>query len=306
MLSPPDEECRWVQFEQALTDADYRELGDWLTQYPDLTLTTTSYDGSITNFDFLEHFPKLRRFQCNAVDTLTNIEGLGHLPADLLDLGLGLGATRKKLSLAPLARFTELRSLDLEGPTKDLAALSNLVSLKRLALRAITLPDLSLLLPLTELEAFELRLGHTSDLSLLPQIGRLRYLELWMVRGLADLSPLAGTTTLEALYLQGLTQVTSLPNFAALHRLRSVHLLGLKSLDDITTLLTAPALERLSIFDMPHLQPAHLAPLVEHPMLRYFSASIGSDRKNDAVEDLVRLPPNDSSGRLDWLGDPSR
>ena len=36
MLSPPDEECRWVQFEQALTDADYRELGDWLTQYPDL------------------------------------------------------------------------------------------------------------------------------------------------------------------------------------------------------------------------------------------------------------------------------
>jgi hypothetical protein len=305
MLSPPDEECRWVQFEHELTKADYQTLGEWLTDYPELTLTTTCYDGSITNLDFLEHFPKLRRFQSNAVvDSLTNIEGLGHLPADLVDLGLG--ATRKKLSLAPLARFTQLRSLDLEGHTKDIDAVSALVGLKRLALRSITLPDLSILLPLTELEAFELRLGHTSNLALLPRIGKLRYVELWMIRDLADLTPLAGTITLEALYLQGLGQVDELPNLGLLQRLRSIHLLGLKNLNDVSALLTAPALERLSIFDMPHLTPTHLAPLAQHPTLSYFSASLGNDRKNDAVEDLIPLPPNDSSGRLDWLGDPSR
>lgn len=37
--------------------------------------------------------------------------------------------------------------------------------------------------------ALDIELGGTKGLGLLPRVGRLRYLELWMVKGLSDLSP---------------------------------------------------------------------------------------------------------------------
>ncbi|MGH2352733.1 MAG: hypothetical protein ACRDJN_14090, partial [Chloroflexota bacterium] len=47
------------------------------------------------------------------------------------------------------------------------------------------------MLPLHRLRSLDLKLGRTKDLRLLPEIGHLRYLELWRVKGLADLDPVA-------------------------------------------------------------------------------------------------------------------
>jgi hypothetical protein len=74
------------------------------------------------------------------------------------------------------------------GQSKNLDVVSGLTLLEELTLRSITLPDLSLLLPLPRLLSLELKLGGAKDLSLLPRIGQLRYLELWLVKGLSDLS----------------------------------------------------------------------------------------------------------------------
>jgi hypothetical protein len=72
---------------------------------------------------------------------LTDIDGLGFLP-DSLEF-LGLGQTKRRLSLKPLAKLKNLSDLFLEGHTKDFSVIGKLSDLVYLNLRAITLPDLS-------------------------------------------------------------------------------------------------------------------------------------------------------------------
>ena len=157
-------------------------------------------------------------------------------------------------------------------------------------LRSITLPDLSLLLPLTDLRALDLKLGGTRDLRLLSRIGRLEYLELYMVRGLDDLEPIARVTTLQYLFLQAMKQVTALPDLSGLEELRDVHIEMMKGLVDLAPLMTAPALEKVSLVDMGHLQPADVEVLAGHPTLRFLTAGLGSVRKNRMAKELVALP----------------
>ena len=52
-----------------------------------------------------------------------------------------------------------------------------------------------MLLPLTRLLSLDIKLGGTTNLGLLPRIGRLRYLELWLIRGLADIGPVGDMPT---------------------------------------------------------------------------------------------------------------
>lgn len=167
-----------MQFSQALTESDVRTLSDWIGQDPSVTLRACgSYDGSIRDLDFLRFFPSLHNFSGDALHhSLESSEGLGYLPASATLLVLG--QTKKKLSLKPLAGFTGLCRLYLEGQSKDIDAFSNLTSLRNLTLRSITLPDLTVLQPLTQLWALDLKLGGTRDLTLLPTIGQLDYLEL--------------------------------------------------------------------------------------------------------------------------------
>ena len=203
-----------VQFDRRLTDDDFRMLGEWFRAYPEMDLRAYgSYDHSITDLEFLRFFPTLRKFAADALwDSLTSLDGLRHLPPDLEELGIG--ATKAKLDLAVLSRFRELRWLFLEGQTKHLEVISGLTQLYDLTLRSITMPDLSLLLPLKGLRSLDLKLGGTRDLRLLPRVGELWYLELWMIRGLTDITAVGGISSLRVLFLQALRQVEALPDFS--------------------------------------------------------------------------------------------
>ncbi|WP_432827970.1 hypothetical protein [Dactylosporangium sp. CA-092794] len=289
MLLPPDPDCHYVQFASPLSDPEYRALAEWLERYPTVILRAYG-DGTGTDLGFLRHFPNVRAFRADAsYRLLTSLDGLRHLPPDLRHLGLG--QTAKRLSLAPLSRFTALRRLYLEGQTRDIDVIATLDTLTSLTLRSITLPDLSLLQPLTRLRALDLKLGGTNNLRLLPRIGALQYLELWRIRGLHDLAPVTELPELEHLYLQSLGRVRTLPSFAESAALTRIDLFGMKSVTDLRPLLSAPALTRLTLFDMPQLQPADVAVLAAHPTLRQLSMSLGSPRKNDAAHRLLPLPP---------------
>lgn len=169
MLRPLDPRCEVVQFGHPLSDADFQTLADWLRDYPAVTLRAFA-DGTGAELDFLRFFPTLRAFHADfSYRTLVSLDGLNHLPADLTYLGLG--QTKKRLSLAPLARFTELQRLYLEGQSKDIEVIGHLRTITSLTLRSITLPNLSLLVPLTRLRALDLKLGGTRDLALLPEVG---------------------------------------------------------------------------------------------------------------------------------------
>jgi hypothetical protein len=287
-----------VQFRSLLTDDDFQQLGEWFRPYPEMTLRTYgSYDHSIVDLEFLRFFPTLRRFAADALwDSLTSLDGLRHLPADLEQLAIG--ATRAKLDLTILAPFRELTWLWLERQTKHLSVISGLAALDDLTLRSITMPDLSLLLPLKRLRSLDLKLGGTRDLRLLPHVGELRYLELWMIRGLTDLSAVGQIPSLRALFLQALRQVDALPDFRRALDLRRVRLETMNGLRDLSPLATAPGLEGIELIDMRHLQPEDLAPLIGLPRLTAVTPGLGSRRKNEAAAAMLGLPY--VSGPFDW------
>lgn len=164
---------------------------------------------------------------------LGSLRGIEHLTPKLQTLGLGQTRT-KTISLSVLSRFPDLKELFVEGRHRGFEAVSSLQSLEKLTLKSIFLPDLSLLLPLRRLWWLDLKLSGITNLSLLPQIGQLKYLELWMVKGLSDLSVIGSLTALQCLFLQALKNVIGLPSFKNLKDLRRVTsdmMKGLKSIE---------------------------------------------------------------------------
>lgn len=284
-LARLDDRSQFVQFSSALSEADYQLVGDWVHDRPQVTLRAYgSYDGSITNLDFLRWFPNLKRFRAD-IYSLDNIDGLRHLPEDLETLGVG--ATKKRMSLRPISRFRELRALFLEGHTKDIDVLEVLTELVDLTLRSITLPNLELLQPLDQLRALDIKLGGTKNLDALPTLGRLRYLELWQIRGLTDVSAAAQLPDLEFLFLQSLRRVEQLPTFSEAHELKRIWVETMKGLFDLSNLTTAPCLAHVALIDMGHLNPEALTPLPDCPSLRSARVGLGSDKKNRRAKELL-------------------
>lgn len=280
--------CRVVQFSNPLSDAELRQVADFMRGYPGVSLRVYGHYGNGCNLDFLKFFPFLRQFQVDVFD-LQDMDGLHHLP-DNLEF-FGFSQTRsKRFSLAFLSRFRSLRRLYIESHKKDIAVFSELSSIEELTLRSITLRDLSLLIPLRHLVSLDLKLGGTKDLSLLPEIGRLRYLELWMIRGLEDISSVGQVRTLQYLFLQALKHVKSVPSLRDLRLLRRVHLETMKGLYDLQPIADAPILEELLVIDMRHLRPEALRPFVGHRTLRSATVGLGSLKKNAVVDSMLGLP----------------
>ena len=74
----------------------------------------------------------------------------------------------------------------------------------------------------------------------------------------------------------------------------------MKGLNDLSPLLTAPALTDVLIVDMSHLQPDAVGVLARHPTLEQATVGLGSVRKNEAVKALLGLPPADYN-KSDYL-----
>jgi hypothetical protein len=280
-----------VQLSFLPSDAELRRLAAILEPRPDVSLRVYgNYDRSIHDLEFLRLFPFLRRFAVDSLyDRVTTFDALRHLPEELEELGLG--GTKRALSLEPVGRFRRLRRLYVEGPHRDLQVISRLTELTDLTLRSVTLRDLAVLLPLGRLRTLDIKLGGTKDLALLPRIGRLEYLELWLVRGLSDVSAVAEMPHLRHLFLQALKHVTTLPSFAGSAALRRVDLETMRGLTDLAPLAGAPSLEILNLIEMRHLQAEAMRPFVGHPSLRAGIWDLGSKRRNFAAQDLVPLPP---------------
>jgi len=161
------------------------------------------------------------------------------------------------------------------------------------------MPDLALLRPFQRLRSLDLKLGGTTDLGLLPSIGQLDRLELWQIRGLTDISPIANTVTLRELFLQSLPQVRWLPDVSRMTNLQTVTLHTMKGITDLTPLAAAPTLERLSLVAMSQLSAESLRPFVGHPTLRRGLWNIGSLRKTFEAHDVRPIAP-EPFGYREW------
>jgi hypothetical protein len=287
-LRPLDARCRCVQFSKPLASHEYPALAEFLRAYPQVPLRMYGHYGLTPDLEFLRHFSFLSGFQVDVLD-LSSFDGLRHLPENLTSLALGQTRSRRH-SLTLLSRFPALRELYIEGHAKDFTAVGDLKQLRTLTLRSVTLPDLDVLTTLPELRSLALKLGGTTNLACLPRIA-LRYLEVWMVRGLADLAVIAQLEHLQYLFLQSLKNVRRLPSLAALTQLRRVHLETMRGLTDLEPVAEAPALEELLVLDMRQLDLEAFRPFLAHRALRAALIVLGSENKNAAVEAMLGLQP---------------
>jgi len=147
---------------------------------------------------------------------------------------------------------------------------------------------------LSRLLSLDLKLGGTKDLGLLAGIGRLRYLELWQIRGLEDISAVGDLTELQHLFLRSLRRVERLPDMRQLTKLRRVTLESMEGIGDLRPLAGAPALEELLLIAMRHITLDDLAFLQGHPTLQAALIGLGSTGRNAAAQLLVGVPTVDT------------
>jgi internalin A len=278
---PLEADCKVIQFDQPLTDAQLRQASSLISDRPDVQLYV--HGRASRDLDFLGFFPGLKRLDISLYE-LENIDGFAS--AGALEL-LVFGKTKARFPLGFLARMSRLDSLFLQGHKTELAVVGGLTGLTSLGLSGITLPDLGLLTPLKRLRELRLLLGSTNNLGLLTALPALEDLFLMRLTGLEDLGVLADLTGLARMRLDWMRNVTELPSFAPLTALEEVNLDTMKGLTELAPVAAAPNLRRLLITTMPQLTAEAFAPLVGHPTLAEVRAYTGRNRVNEAVKRLL-------------------
>lgn len=269
--------CEAVRADYPLQPNEYVALADLLARHPTVRLMVCNHETS-RDLEFLRFFPRLRAFAFS-LWSLESVDGLRFLPRDLEQLAWDETKSRR-LSLAAILRFPELRALTVAGRHRDLSAIAQLRKLESVTLSSTALEDLDLLKPLRHLVKLDLHLGAIADLSALGAHPQLKVLSLSRIRGLEDLSSLEQLVGLQALRIIDQPRIVTLPRMDALRHLRLVELDGLRSLEDFTPLASAPNLEELRIYKATKQEPSMLTALVRHPTLRKGAFLFGTARKN--------------------------
>jgi hypothetical protein len=288
-LQPLDPRCRVVQFCEPLTVDEYAMVAELMDKHPGVALRLFCGGHEWKDIDVLRYFTSV----CNIVIDLhfiKNMDGLNYLSKDLKSLGLG-STKSKSFSLGVLRRFPNLKELYLEGHSRDIEVVSELLFLERLEIRSIAIPGLDILLPLVNLWWLAIKLGGTKDIRALPSIEKLKYLEIWRVTGFNDLGPLEDIRSIQYLFLQTLSGIRDIPSLRKLHVLRRIHLEEMKNLRDISSLAQARALEELLIMNTSScLKPSDFKALSRLPSLKRANVYIGSRKKNEAVKTILQRP----------------
>jgi hypothetical protein len=292
-----------VQFGSLLSSSEHEQLGNWFADHPHAELR--AYKALPPTLDFLRAYPRLTAFTLDG--DVSDASGLAFLPDSLRSLFIDVRLPRRD-DLDSLARFGQLDTLGLAairrlpdsvaglpvtklhlGGVKTLDGIDSLPQVQMLRLNNAT-ADLTPLLTLRHLADLTLALGGCRDLAPLAKHPTLRRLSAWLVRGLDDVSPLARIRQLEELYLSKLRGVVELPPLHDGQALMDVTLEHMRGLNDLAPLRDAPALRRLALIEMEHLQPEQVTVLAGHLTLAQLDVGLGSDRKNLAVRDAVRIP----------------
>ena len=298
-------ECRRVQLAPQYgesssgkpSDRDFQAVAEYLRDHPHVVFRVCGSE-TIDNLEYLRFFKDHHRFEIDLF-FLRNVDGLRHL-SDGLE-SLFFGATRTALDLSFLERFKRLRELHLEGHWKNVQALSALTNLEYFSLRSVTLKDLSFLLPLHKLLDLELRLGGIRDLQPLGEIGKIRYVHLWKILGLSDLSPVGKITTLQNLFLQALPRVTRLPELAHCKLLRRIVLYQMKGLSNLEALSTLTGLRELAVLSMPQLTSQSFSPLSALTTLGRVDIWLRNRKKHREITQILGPVVSDRDGEFSSL-----
>ena len=300
---------RVLQTDGPVEEKTLRRLNDtFFSARPDIEFRVYGFYSTPCDLRFLSLMTNVQYLSADCLHNATGIESIVSIPR-LKGLSIGiwnlesfeflndvsdqlealfLGVTKsKKPDLAPLSRFSKLTNIYLEGQRKNIEVLGHLGELEDVTLRSITVPDLDFLKSLEKMWSLDIKLGGTNNLAAIEGMKRLKYLELWQVLGLEDISVVSTLTGLQHLFLQSLKRVSALPDFRGLGKLRRITLETMKGLQDVSSLRDAPALAEFIHIAASNLQPEDYLPLLENEAVRKVRIGFGSDKKNRAFRKLL-------------------
>ncbi|MFP9114038.1 hypothetical protein ACLI1A_08840 [Flavobacterium sp. RHBU_3] len=201
--------------------------------------------GHNTDLSYIQKIPSLRKISVDCmidskgIETVTKLEkleGLGvgifnlesfdflnDINPNLKELYL-FQTTSKKPNIGYINRFRDLEFLYLEGQQKGIDSVSRLSKLQKIVLRSISTQSIDFLTNLQELWSVDIKLGGIKNFDALSSLPQLKYLELWQIRDLGDLSFVSNLITLQNLFIQSLKQVQKLPDFTQNKSLRRIYL----------------------------------------------------------------------------------
>lgn len=275
---------------------------------PDILFRVYGHYSSKCDLRFLKRIPSIQKLsvdclmKASGIEVVTEFKALEKLAVGVFELDnfnflddidpnlkeLNLYGTRsKKPRLDAVRRFTQLEKLYLEGQYKGIEVINDLKKLQKIVLRSISTTDVNYLSGLEHLWSVDVKLGGIKNFDALTSLPNLKYLELWQVRELADITFISDLKKLQNLFLQSLPNVTHLPNLKRLTRLRRICLENLKNLQDVSSLRTAPALKEFIYVLAQNQQPENLLPALENMNVDSVCCMFGSDKKNNRFVELT-------------------
>jgi hypothetical protein len=280
LLRPLEPDCGTVQFGTPQTEAALRQMAHLMRDRPDVELYVF---GGVKDLEFLMYFENLRRLRVVVWD-IEDIGGLAYLGTAFESLTFT--KTRKRFSLRFLEMLPGLRSLFLQGQSKDFDVVRGLARLESLGLSGIPLDDLASLVPLQQLEKVFIGLCKTRDLWALRELPKLSDLTIMRITELAAVDVLRDLVGLTRVELSWMRHIERLPNLSRLAALQSLTLDTMKGLREIAGVAAAPALQRLAVSDAPGLTAESFRCFLGHPTLREIFGYIGKSRENAKIKQL--------------------
>jgi len=304
-----DVRIKTLQFSHPLTG---REI-EWLehivfSRRPDITLRIWGHHRLACDLSFLGKMPSVRKvsadclFRAVGVEFVSKLERLEELSIGVYELesfeflrdispaitklGLYLTASQKP-SIAMIGRFQRLKRLYLEGQQKGIEAVDELSSLESIVLRSISTADIGYLKNHEKLWSVDVKLGGIKNFDALATLQNLKYLELWQIRGLHDLSFISKIPSLQNLFIQSLKQVTSLPDLRDSRNLRRIYLENLKGLTDLSSLEFAPNLTEFCYALAGNQKPENLLPVLRNKNVKKVSCGFGSHSRNKSFSEQI-------------------
>ncbi len=305
-----DPKAKTLQFAEPLSDTEVNLLQAVVfAKRPDITLRVFGHYGLNCDLTFLKKIQSVKSIFVDCLQNASGVEVLTQFPIlDKLAVGiynldnfdflkdvspniteLSIEQTSSnKPSIEVIKRFTNLRYLYLEGQQKGIEIIQELKNLEKIVLRSITTKDVSYLAGLDKLWSVDIKLGGIKQFDSLTKNQNLKYLELWQIRGLSDLSFISDIQSLQNLLIQSLKQMISIPRFDKLQRLKRISLENLKSLTDLTSLEHVPNLQDFIYVLAENQEPENLLPVLRNPCVKNVLCRFGSDKKNNHFDKLTK------------------
>lgn len=251
---------------------------------PNVSLNISSWSNVNEDLTFLQYVPSLLNFSFN-LPNLKSFEDLKYLNPNLYSLSIS-DTTSTKPDLSILGSFLELKDLTLgTGNTKGIENISKLKKLVSLRLAGTKFKDYNLLKELIDLRYLVIVFGGTTDISALQYLN-IKYLEMWQVRKLEDISVISNMPTLEEIQIGGMRNVKEIPDLSELKLLKKIYFEKMDGVYDLKPLLTAKKLEHFKFVNAPHLEPDDIVYLKKSRSLKKINIGFGSDKKNKKFKEL--------------------